>query len=346
MSQAGSSGRGGGANQSASVENRKKIAELTARIRSGKPEAILGFGAAVQSRVSQFQDRLMSHVQAKDNRRVIELLGQLLTQLKTLDMSPAGTPSLARRFRAWRKRLSWTELCLSDYRELGQRIERQIDELDDARSQLLADMEIFEKLYAQNLGHLNEVSLRLQVLSVRTQQLEDKELPKIRKRFETHGEAVDGLRVQDLEEQLERLARRKRDLALTREICLQSAGQIRMAQKDRQMLAERILDSVLNAVPLWKTQVSLALVQSRQKETLRLHDRILQATKQVLDRNHSVLRRARVDATRSGATALAGTLREAEPLAAEQPARRETDRLPPRASVPPAPVKPARGLEH
>jgi uncharacterized protein YaaN involved in tellurite resistance len=336
MAQSGSSGRGGGAGTPRPATKRKKIAEMTDRIDPAQPETVLNFGASIQSQVAQFQDRVMSHVQAKDNRRVIELLDQLLGHLKTLDMSPVGTPSLSRRLRAWRKRLSWTELCLSDYRELGQRIERQIDELNDARSQLLSDAGVFDKLYEQNLTHLQNIGLRLQVLDSSVKQLETKDLPRVRRKLENQADPTFELQIQDMKDQIERLERRRRDLRLTREICMQNAAQIRMAQRDRQMLAERILDSVLNTVPLWKTQVSIALARSRQKEMQKLHQRIKQATQVVLDRNHAALGTLRFE---GGGDALPET-------APERPMATESKRLPPKASAPAAPIKPASGLEH
>ncbi|HXV75756.1 MAG TPA: toxic anion resistance protein [Candidatus Polarisedimenticolaceae bacterium] len=335
--------------QPLSPAERKKAFELFGRYDPADPESVLKFGTSVQAQVSKFQDRVMSHVQAKDNRRVIDLLDRLLGRLRALEMTPNGRPSILRKLRAFRSRLSWTEQCMADYHELGQTLERQIDELNDARGQLLAEVAVFEKLYEQNLVLLRNVGLGLRVLDWTVNGLREKLLPRVRRKLRGSHDPEWTLELQDVTDRIDRLERRARDLALTREICVQSARQIRLSQHDRQMLAERILDAVLNAIPLWKTQVSIALIQSRQRETMKLYQRIMRATDQALDRNRSILDQGRLDASRGTRGSLRGTRRG--PLAVEPDVR--PDRAPapaaPSATVPPAPMKtmkPAGGLEH
>jgi uncharacterized protein YaaN involved in tellurite resistance len=190
------------------------------------------------------------------------------------------------------------EQCLADYQAVSQKVDKQIDELNENRKQMLSDVEVFRKLYDQNLVHLCKVNARLRALEGKLKHLEEKVRPKIAKKAESYGDPSSRLQLEDLSYQVAGLERRVRDLNLTRDICIQCAGQIRLAQFDRQALAERIVDLVMNVVPLWKTQVSIALAKNRQKETLKLQQRILQATTQVLKRNAAMLKSGRDDSAR------------------------------------------------
>ena len=279
------------AGQPFSAADRKKAADLASRIDPARPDSVLKFGAAVQAQVSQFQDRVLSHIQAKENRNVIEAVDHLLDRLKTLEINRTGATWILRKLRELRTGATSNEQYLSQFNKLSREIERQADELSGVRTQLLKDVELFEKLYEQNLTHLRNVSLRVRVLETKREQLEQKVVPKLQKAAEGNNDPLRALAVQDASDQVERLQRRIGDLDLTRTICVQAAGQIRMVEHDRQALAEKIVGATLIAVPLWKTQVNIAVARARQKETLRLHQRLQRATAALSGRNIAMLKR-------------------------------------------------------
>lgn len=258
------------------------------RLDPADAEGVLEFGLAAQRQVSVFYDRLLAHARAKDTEYVRGLLRELMQQLRRVNPARIREGTLLGRIPVLGKRLGSPGRFFADYEKASAQVERVGERLEEARTQLLRDVELFEKLHDQNGEHLRGITRHLRVVEEALDGLRAappepvEDAASLRDPVEVH-------RVEDHEQRTRRLDRRKQQLTLAREVSLQAAGQIRLFQNGLQILVEDIQAALLNAVPLWRNQIAVAIARTRHRQTLRLHHEIARTATDMLGRGSEML---------------------------------------------------------
>jgi uncharacterized protein YaaN involved in tellurite resistance len=274
---------------------KKKIASLAASIDIANTDAVLQFGVSAQRQVSAFCERVLSHVRAKDVQQVRDLLGNLVSQLKRLSVSRLGENSVLARVPVLGTRMGVKNRFFTEYAKVNTEVERITERLDEERSQLLKDVELYDKLYEQNHELSNGLEIYIRAAELKLHELNTKIVPKMKKGLDPESNPMDAHRLSDFLQQVKRLERKLDDLKLGRKISVQAAGQIRLVQNGLQVLIEGIQSATLNSVPLWRSRIATALARARQKKTLKLQNDIAHTTGDMLERTNEVLRRGGVD---------------------------------------------------
>ena len=273
---------------------------LASQLDPANAEAILGFGLQAQRQMLEFYDRVLSHVRGKDTRHVREELEQLVNELKKLNVTRLREDGLLSRLPPrlpWFRRHRGTSGLFADYEEVSTRVEHLAENLEEARRRLLRDVELFDKLYDQDIKLLEALDLHITAVELKLHQLRRGPLTKLQQTADKSSDPMDQHRLEDFTSQVERLARKDRELKLARTTGIQAARQIRMFQSGIQSLIEGIQGTVLNSVPLWKNHIAIAVSRLRQHKTLQLQGEITRATSAMLEHNSGVLHRGSAEIT-------------------------------------------------
>ena len=287
----------GGKPSSADPTNPKWLAS---QLDPANAESVLGFGLHAQRQMLEFYDRVLSHVRGKDTRHVREELEQLVKELKKFNVTRLREDGLLTKLPPrlpWFRRRRGTSGLFADYEQVSTRIEHLGENLEEARRRLLRDVELFDKLYDQDLKLLEALELHITAVELKLHQLHRGPLAKLQRAVAKSSDPMDQHRLEDFTSQVERLARKDRELKLARTTGIQAARQIRMFQSGIQSLVEGIQGTVLNSVPLWKNHIAIAVSRLRQHKTLQLQGEIRRATSEMLEHNSGVLHRGSAEIT-------------------------------------------------
>jgi len=279
-----------------SPEAQAKIEQIKRQTDLADGNAVLQFGAGAQRKLSDFADQALSEVRAKDARYVGDMLTELLLKVKAIDVSDlsegsgflGSLPIVGELFDRFRR-------FLAEYQTLSVQIEQLAGRLDQARTRLLGDNTLLDGLFEKNVEHFRDLELYIRAGEEKLTELREATLPEMQARAEGAADPVLVQRCRDLAQQVHRFEKRLHDLRLSRTITLQTLPQIRLVQAGNQELAERVQSSVLNAIPLWKNQIVIAISLFRQKKALALQQEISDTTNELLRRNAELLKEAAVE---------------------------------------------------
>ncbi|WP_303326732.1 toxic anion resistance protein, partial [Bilophila wadsworthia] len=181
---------------------------------------------------------------------------------------------------------------------LSEQIEIIVDKLDEAMIGLLRDIETLEMLYEHNARFHAELTTYIEAGKRKLEEARTVELPRLKAQADASGDLMEAQQVRDLSEQINRFERRLHDLQLSRTITVQTAPQIRIIQSNNRTLAEKIQTSILATIPIWKSQMVLALSLHGQKNAAALQKTVSDTTNDMLRSNAELLEQAAVDTAR------------------------------------------------
>jgi uncharacterized protein YaaN involved in tellurite resistance len=266
-------------------------AEEIARCFDPRPSnAILQFGVVSQKRMGDLVTPILQAVRTKDAGPAGDALVALMAHVKELNADSlagqtenflAGLPLVGRVFRRLRQ-------FLSHYERIAVKIDRIVEELKQARQTLLADITQFDLLYAQNAADFRELLVHVRAGEIKLGDLRAEHTAAEART--AGGKTLSAAQeARDLADLISRLERRVHDLKLTAMIALQTAPQIRLVQSSDQALVEKIQNSILTTIPLWKNQVVLAISLFNQKKALALQRAVTATTNDLLTANAQLL---------------------------------------------------------
>ena len=178
-------------------------------------------------------------------------------------------------------------------------METQIDkisaQLETARMSLLKDIGVFDKLYEENIAYFKDLERYIIAGEEAIEEMRSEALPKLYKEAENSDEPMAMQVVRDFEENVNRFEKRIFDLKTSKAVALQTAPQIKLIQNNDQLLADKITDSINNTIPLWKSQVVIALGLNRQQEIVKMQREVSDTTNELLRRNSENLRNSTVE---------------------------------------------------
>ncbi len=273
-------------------EERKMVDEFSTQIDLYNSNAVLQYGVGTQKKMADFSGDALDNVKTKDMGEIGDMLSGVVTELKNFDEEQKGFLGL------FKKSANKIDNLKAKYSKAETNITKITDALEQHQVTLLKDIAMLDKMYDMNLSYFKELSMYILAGKKKLQQTRENELPALYEKAKTSGLPEDAQAAKDLEELCNRFEKKVHDLELTRMVSVQTAPQIRLVQNSDTMMVEKIQSTIVNTIPLWRSQMVLALGVSHAEEASRAQREVSDMTNVLLQRNAEVLKIAAVESAK------------------------------------------------
>ena len=274
-----------------SEAEQKAVLEFAEKIDITDTGLVLQYGAGAQKNISDFSGKALNNVRTKDMGEVGEMLSDLVMELKGFDAEEErkGLRGL------FRKAGSGMELMKVKYDKAEANVEKVARQLEGHKITLLGDIARLDQMYEQNLDYYKQLTMYILAGQKALKKAKEVTLPQMRADAAASALPSDAQKVNDYANMCDRFEKRLHDLELTRVICLQMAPQIRMIQNNDTLMTEKIQTSLVSTIPLWKSQMVLALGIEDSKRALEAQREVTDVTNALLRRNADMLKQATLE---------------------------------------------------
>ncbi len=283
------------AKQQFSEEEQKMIDEFAKQIDVTDSNLVFSYGAAAQQNISQFSDSALQNVKTKDLDEIGDQIASLVTELRGFDSEEEGPKGIFGFFKNKRNDLARMKAKFDDT-EVN--VNKIVEGLEGHQVQLLKDIAMLDRLYEQNLKYFKELSMYIAAGKERLESFRANELKEAYDKASASSLPEDAQAAKDLNDKAERFEKKIYDLELTRNISIQMAPQIRMIQSSNQLMAEKIQSSIVNTIPLWKSQMVMALGIAHTQKAMEAQKSVTDLTNELLRKNAQKLHMASVESAR------------------------------------------------
>lgn len=274
-------------------EEQKMVDDFAQQIDLDDSTTILQYGAGTQKKMADFSESALEKVRSKDLGEVGDLLSSVVTELKGFD-----TEEEKGLFGFFKKGKNKIEALKTRYAKVETNIESICKVLEGHQIQILKDIAVMDKMYEANLTYFKELTMYILAGKKKLEQTRDTELARLLEKAKASGLPEDVQAAKDLESKCQRFEKKLHDLELTRTISIQTAPQIRMVQGNNTLMVEKIQSTLVNTIPLWKSQMVLALGVAHSGEAVRAQREVTDMTNELLRKNAETLKMATVDTAR------------------------------------------------
>jgi len=278
-----------------SPEEQAAVREFAKQIDVTDTNMVLNYGAAAQKNVAEFSASALSNVRNKDLGQVGDMLSALVVELQGFNFSEEEKKGLAGLFRKTKNKIASLK---AHYDKVQVNVDKITEALDNHWRVLTKDIAMLDKMYDMNQAYNKELSMYIIAGKLRLEELRKTELPKLQEKARQSGLPEDAQAANDFANMLGRFEKRLHDLELTRMISIQMAPQIRIIQNNDSLMAEKIQTSIVNTIPLWKSQMVLALSMYHSQQAMSAQREVSNLTNELLRRNAEALRQGSVDVAR------------------------------------------------
>ncbi len=255
-------------------------------------EQVMHYGSNAQKNISDFSGAALGTVRTKDLGEVGNMLGDLVVELKGLNFDVEQKKGLRGLFK--KSTQSVAELKAS-YDKAETNVDNIVSSLEKHEITLMKDISMMDKMYDKNQEYLKELTMYILAGKLRLEQLRNEELPKYKAKAQETGLPEDAQAANDFANMIGRFEKKIHDLELTRTISVQMAPQIRMIQNNDSLMAEKIRSSIMNTIPLWKSQMVLALSQYHSDQAMKAQREVTDVTNSLLMKNAEALHQGSVN---------------------------------------------------
>lgn len=276
-----------------SPQEQKMVDDFAAKIDIGNTNQILQFGAGTQKKMADFSDAALENVRTQDLGEVGDLLASVVGELK--DFDDAEEKGL---FGFFKKQTARVDTLKNRYTKAEGNVAKITETLEQHQMRLMKDSAVLDKMYDQNLAYFKELSMYILAGKKKLQAVRDGQLRELQQKAATSGFPEDAQAASDLENKCGRFEKKLHDLELTRTISMQTAPQIRMIQNNDTTMIEKIQTTIVNTIPLWKSQMVLALGIAHSTEAAQAQRQVTDLTNELLKKNAETLHLASVETAR------------------------------------------------
>lgn len=256
---------------------------------------ILQYGTGCQKKLTDFSENALNQVKTKDLGEVGDMLTDVIAQLKSFDAQEERKGLLG----FLKKKADRLETLKNRYDKAAVNVQRICDSLETHQVTLMKDISVMDQMYELNKNYFRELTLYLVAGKKKLEELRSKELPQLMEKAQKSGLQEDAQEVKDLNSQCSRFEKKLHDLELTRMISLQMAPQIRLVQSSNTQMVEKIQSTIVNTVPLWKSQMVLALGVEHSTQAIQAQNAATDLTNELLRKNAQTLKSAAVETARA-----------------------------------------------
>lgn len=273
-----------------SDEERKAVDAFAGQIDLTNSSMILQYGAGTQKKMADFSENALENVKTKDLGEVGELLSGVVKELKSFDEEEEkGFLGI------FRKTSGKINAMKAKYAKAETNINQICKVLETHQVQLLKDIAILDKMYELNLTYFKELSMYILAGKKKLKEVQETKLKDLISKAQLSGMAEDAQAARDLESMCNRFEKKIHDLELTRTISIQTAPQIRLVQGNDTLMVEKIQSTVVNTIPLWKSQMVLALGVEHSAQAAAAQREVTDMTNELLKKNAEKLKMATVE---------------------------------------------------
>lgn len=288
-----------------SPEQLARVEEIKNSIDLTDSQAALQYGVGAQRSIAGFADNILSQVRSKDSGYVGELMSDLVIKVKDVGVDKLNEDSFADKIPFFRTASRSLKKFMQRYEDLEVQIDRIEGELEKARMEMLKDVTMFDGLYEKNLEYYQELQIYIAAGEEKLKELREDTIPRLRDQARQKGDPMSAQLVSDFEDTVNRFEKKVHDLKLSRTIAIQTAPQIRLIQNNDKLLVDKIQTAVLNTIPLWKSQIVIALGLHRQNKALKIQREVTDTTNRLLEKNSELLRQNTVETAREAERGIA-----------------------------------------
>ena len=279
-----------------SADEQKMINDFSKQIDVTDSALVFSYGSSAQQNIAQFSDSALKNVQTKDLDEVGDMIANLVGELRGFDADEEEKGI----FGWFKKQQSKLELMKARYTSSEANVNKICEGLEAHQVQLLKDIAMLDRLYDQNLTYFKELSMYIVAGKKRLEAFRAEEIQAARDKAAKSGLPEDAQAAKDLADKADRFEKKLYDLELTRNISIQMAPQIRLIQSSNQLMAEKIQSSLVNTIPLWKSQMVLALGIAHTQSAMEAQRAVTDLTNEMLKKNAKKLQMASVESAKEG----------------------------------------------
>ena len=277
---------------SLSEEEKKMVEDFSKQIDITETNSILQYGATAQNKVADFSDTALKNVKTKDIDDVGDTLLKLVSELRNFDVDEKDDNFFAKLFKKTSNSINDVK---AKYDSANANVDKIVKILENHQITLMKDINLLDQLYEKNLKNFKELTMYILAGYKRLAEIKANELPAALKKAEESGLPEDAQAANDLSEAINRFEKKLHDLELTRMVSIQMAPQIRLVQNNDTLMTEKIQSTLVNTIPLWKSQMLIALGIAHSKEAVKAQNEVSEMTNQMLKQNAENLKIATVE---------------------------------------------------
>lgn len=271
----------------------KLVEDFAAKIDIENTNQILQYGAGTQKKMADFSDAALENVKTQELGEVGDLIADVVGELKNFDAEEEKGF-----FGFFKKQSSKIENMKNKYAKAEVNVQKITEELEKHQIRLLKDSAMLDKMYEQNLNYFKELTMYILAGKKKLEETRSQKLAELQSKAVMSGLPEDAQAARDLDEKCNRFEKKLHDLELTRTISMQTAPQIRLIQNNDTSMVEKIQTTIVNTIPLWKSQMVLALGIAHSSEAAQAQRQVTDLTNELLRKNAEILHMATVETAR------------------------------------------------
>ena len=276
-----------------SEAEKKMVEDFSKKIDVTDSNLVLNYGAAAQKNIAAFSENALNNVRTKDLGEVGEALSSLVVELKTFGQTEKkGIGGF------FQKKKNELEAMKASYAKAEVNVEKIVKVLENHQVTLMKDVAMFDQMYELNTKYYKELTMYILAGKKRLEYLRAHDLADLKKKAETTGAQEDAQAYNDFANLCSRFEKKLHDLELTRMISIQMGPQTRLLQNNDTLMVEKIQSSLVNTIPLWKSQMVLALGLEHSRQAVAAQSAVTDMTNQLLQKNADMLKMGTIETAR------------------------------------------------
>ena len=276
-------------------EEKKMVDDFVEKIDINNSNSILQYGVGAQKKIADFSETALSNVKTEDLGEVGEMLSNVVNELKTFEATDEKKGFLG----IFKKPVEKFSQMKAKYDKVDGNVSKICTMLEKHQVQLLKDIAMLDKMYEINKVYFKELSMYILAGKKKLNKLQQEELPKLVERAQASGLPEDAQATNDFVSLCDRFEKKIHDLELTRMISLQMAPQIRLIQNNDSLMSEKIQSTIVNTIPLWKSQIVLALGVAHSSNAAKVQNEVTNMTNELLRKNAETLKMSTIETAKA-----------------------------------------------
>lgn len=277
---------------SLTAEEKQQVEDFAKQIDITKANTVLSYGSAAQNKVADFSETTLKNVRTKDLDSVGDTLEELVKQLKGFNANEEGNGFFEKVFKKGANKIGDLKV---KYDSAEKNVDKIVKILEDHQVTLLKDISLLDQLYDKNLVNQKELTMYILAGYKKLDQAKNVDLPAALAKAKETGDPEDAQKANDLSNAINRFEKKIHDLELTRMVAIQTGPQIRLVQNNDTLMVEKIQSTLVNTIPLWKSQMLIALGINHSKEAVKAQNEVTEMTNKMLKENAENLKMATIE---------------------------------------------------
>ncbi|MFI3205768.1 MAG: toxic anion resistance protein [Clostridia bacterium] len=274
-----------------SSEEMKQVSDFSEKIDLTNSGVVMQYGVAAQKKIASFSDNTLESVKTKDLGEVGNQITSLITELKGFEIEEEDNGF----FGFFKKQANKVTALKVKYDNAQDNISKIVESLENHQIQLMKDIVLLDKLYEVNLSYHKELTMYVLAGKQKLEKERTTTLVSLKEKAKRTGTTEDAQAANDFAQLCDNFEKKIHDLELTKMVSIQMSPQIRLVQNNDKMMAEKIQSTIVNTIPLWKSQMVLAMGLSHSSEAIKAQREVTNMTNELLRKNADTLKMSTIE---------------------------------------------------